>query len=62
MFCQEGSGACQHPNFKVAYNCQSNELKNSKYGQKIAKESPNFQISCRLQMVSKVRDFWQGER
>ena len=48
--------------FKVADIVRDNQAENSKYGQKIGKKSPNFQISCRLQMVSESRDFWQGGR
>ena len=48
--------------FKVADIARDNQAKISKYGQKIGKKSPNFQISCRLQMVSESRDFWQGGR
>ena len=36
--------------FKVDFNFQSNELENSKYGQKTGKKSPNFENSRRLQM------------
>ena len=48
--------------FKVADIARDNQAKISKYGQKIGKKSPNFQISCRLQMVSESRDFWQVGR
>ena len=48
--------------FKLAYNCQSNELKNSKYGHKIDKKSSTCRTAGRLQTVFKSRDFYQGER
>ena len=48
--------------FKLADIVRDNQAKNSKYGQNTGKKSPNFQISCRLQMVSESRDFSQGEK
>ena len=48
--------------FKLAEITNGNELKNSKYGQNTGKKLPNFQTTYRLQMVSKIRYFWEGER
>ena len=55
---------CERPLINLLYvlNLIFNKLENSKYGQKTGKKSPNFENSRRLQMVSKIRDFWQGDR
>ena len=49
-------------NFKLADIARDKQAEKLKYGQKPGKKLPNFDISCRLQMVLRSRDFLQGER
>ena len=48
--------------YKLAFNSQSNEAKNSKYGHRVDKKSSTSRTTGRLQMVLKSHNFRHGER